>query len=268
MHIQPSSALSRFWTCLTPRANAATDERALAEWFQGWLGGLSHPLIWYLSAGFDLLPVKHFVTPGQPLPVFFYTDYGHTADGLPQLTKKGQRQTFHQHDEEFIIGPLLAFDWQLPPATALPAEMEALAITKSGPPAGYQPNGHLWLMQVQYKDGPAVPVFYWQQENFTAAATLWYPLAMPFQHIITVTDGCRQGGNPWCPNTHWKALAPLLAPGGWWITDHFNEPLPEAFRRVKVFNQWGHYHLHDQSCAYILSKESKNENSGLYRGMP
>jgi len=184
---------------------------------------------WYLSAGFDLLPLRIFAHPPFPeLPkpgYYVFTDYGFTYKGLLEYRRQLCEVPWVQMPGDFsdmrLCGalPLRLFEagerenleklYGTMNNKALPAPFDAFLL-------------EFGLPQAETKQR----VWYFVMDNRLFLEQVARPFALCFQYISTVTDGCRSGENAVCPNDALEKYATVLSRGGFWLTDHFNGPKP------------------------------------------
>ena len=104
-------------------------------------------------------------------------------------------------------------------------------------PAGGSCTGDYWYALDLHLPHYRLPILYVPADAVAFASSVLSPLGLKPTYVVTVTDGCRQGGN-WCclskregPFFQVLETADLLP--SYWLTDHGNLDFP-VFAQVKA----------------------------------
>lgn len=220
---------------------------------------------WYLSAGFDLEPLLRFNCRQHPLlrrpQAYMYTDYGFSWKGIVQFRKTLKHQSSLNMQDDFSS---LALEAAVP--LRLFHEPRRNTLIKQYSHSGASPlpapfDLALLLFRCRKASRTIIPLWYAVMDNLLFLNEIARPNKMHFSVICTVTDGCREGGNPSCPNDQFDAYATTLQARGYWLTDHYNTGQPGALTKVDEIEAWGHYALNDKTGIYQYNPE-KSQTTG------
>ena len=201
-------------------------------------------MFWYLSSGLDIMPLVHFRRDNNafpPVDFFLYSDAGtvfNDPENLQRRIKNGQPLALYAGEYTFYLKQFIPLKLQVSSKnTELLAFNNSVFTFLAISPEGSHEEYPLLLAQLRNQE----------------LLQILKSFGCSVRYICTVTDGCRSGENPVCPNEIYDTFLPVLTRPGYWITDHFNSDKPPEFAYYSEFSGWGHYDLNDTSYVYRIS---------------
>lgn len=199
------------------------------------LDGHDPDLFWYLSAGTDFFPLRHFhhdANTSFHADAFFYSDQEPLGMNIISQINAGRFNGSERWKSQNL-------DLDNAFMVSHPDISKPIAF---------------FLFQDKHDAKQKLrPLFFLHSTNFAALTSFVYQ-NFTFKYLSTVADGCR------ALDPEDRSLCPLSLYGfyskvmdGYWLSDHLPETVQSVFRKKEAIKGWGRYNLEEKTWIYKVN---------------
>ncbi len=200
------------------------------------LDGRNPDLFWYMSAGTDFFPVRHFhheANSGYHADVFFYSDQEPLGQNIiSQINEK----KFNDAEK-----------WES-------QNLDLYAAFMVSHPDVTKPIAFFLFRDKHDEQKKLRPVFFLHSLNFVALTYFVYQKLI-FKYLCSVADGCRSlvpEDRNLCSLSLYGFYSKVL--DGFWLSDHLPDVVHSVFTEKEVIKGWGRYNLEEKTWIYEVNR--------------